>query len=688
MISIIIIVKKDRRIEQVLAKLQDMQSSKPYEVVVVDASEGALDDIKKKYSFARWFSYENKNKSRTYSEQRNIGIEYAKGEIIAFIDADCIPQEDWLEKLVVPIFSEKEQFISGAIKPIDKNNAHIEESYPKYRDECETMNMAVTRKVIEDVGVFDESMEGCEDSDFCIRAREKGYKIRFEKNAVVYHDWGGFIQNIKRSFNGGKDRASLYHKHPGLLFSLTINNIYTFYYIAFLLFLPLALIFPPYILILFIPSIIKRRNPVKELYNLSFSAGLILKTFGGTTKPSRVLYIFNNVFPDNAGFGKRCNKELSIISRQHEVVVLCKKGAGQPTEEVMQMGGQQIRIIRFSTFLSTSQHIEEYEKKKGFYELYRNLDLLIGLSIRLMQQCLMAGSRKLKMYVVVSPLTVPFICYCIGAVFGARAQVVEFHDLEPELAQDIKHLPHTSIIMRIEYFLEKFVCHRFKNVVVTTHAQAERIAKRIGIDINRISVIPNALQVESTLPQPQNQSDKKILNIGYVSSFTFDYSIKLFKELLELASTRHDAKNIHFTVVGDGPILPDVKKWSEKLGISHQITYTGNIPQVQNLVSQFDVALVPWPRTEMTVTMAPTKLFEYMSMGKVIVAPHFGEFKKILKHGTNALLYQDTGELLKQVLEVQKNNALRKQLSEAAMHLFEAKFRPEFYEQQLLDLLS
>ncbi len=77
-----------------------------------------------------------------------------------------------------------------------------------------------------------------------------------------------------------------------------------------------------------------------------------------------------------------------------------------------------------------------------------------------------------------------------------------------------------------------------------------------------------------------------------------------------------------------------------------------------------------------------------MSMGKVIVAPHFGEFNRILKHGANALLYKDTGELLKHVLEVHKNDALRKQLSEAAMHLFETKYRPEFYEQQLLDLLS
>lgn len=690
MISIIIIVKNDRRIERVLAKLQDMKSSKPFEVIVVDASEEKLDDIKKTYSFVHWITYVNRDKSRTYAEQRNIGIKKAKGDIIAFIDADCIPEDEWIDNLIKPIYSEKEAFISGSIKPIDKNNAHIEEHYPRYRDECETMNMAVTKKLVEDVGLFDESMEGCEDSDFCIRAREKGYKIRFQKSAVVYHDWGGVMQNIKRSFNGGKDRASLYFKHPKLLFSLTINNIYTFYYIGFILFLPIAFIFPPYILILFLPSVIKRRNPIKELYNLAFSTGLIIKAFKLLSESKSidrpmVVYVFNNVFPDNAGFGKRCRKEIEMLSKKAEVVVVCKRDNGQKKSEIVSLGDTHLSIFRFSTGNNT-QHIENYEEKKGWYEIYRNLQLVLSMMGTLGKIFMTYWNKNKKLYIVVSPLTVPFIAYLLGFLFGVKRQVVEFHDLEPELAKDIKKLSDSSLIMKIEYFLEKFVCQRFEHIVVTTQAQAARIVAMTRVSKDKVVVIPNSIQVE-TINSSVKPSTTNKLQVGYVSSFTFEYSTKCFKDLLQIVAKRSECKDMHFTVVGDGPILSDVKKLSEKLGISNQITYTGNRPHVLDLVAGFDVALVPWPQTDMTVTMAPTKLFEYMSMGKVIVAPNFGEFTTILTHGQNALLYSSVEQLFELLCDVQKNDKIKKELSERVHNLFEKKYKPNLYEKQLQDLI-
>lgn len=274
MISIIIIVKNDLRIEKLLASLQEIIQSEQ-EVIVVDASNGLLDSIKNQFTFAKWIAYFNPRKNRTYAEQRNIGIKHAKGNIIVFIDADCIPEKNWLMNLIKPIEKENEKIVSGACRPLYKNFIHKEEKYPKYRNECETMNVAIHKNVFEKIGFFDETLEGCEDSDFCIRAREKGFAIRFVKSAVIYHDWGGFKKNITRAFNGGRDRALLYRKHKKYITSLSINNIYTYYYILYIIFFPVTFIYPSYILILFIPSVIKKRNPVKEIFNLCFSIGFL-----------------------------------------------------------------------------------------------------------------------------------------------------------------------------------------------------------------------------------------------------------------------------------------------------------------------------------------------------------------------------------------------------------------------------
>lgn len=278
MISIIIIVKNDIRIETLLNKLNEVKKPGKYEVIVVDASQGKLNYIRDKFHSISWYDYVNENKSRTYAEQRNLGISKAKGNIIVFIDADCIPEEFWLVNLTKPIFEGHEDIVSGACKPISNSHVYKEEQYGAYRDECETMNIAISRKVIKSVGFFDEHLEGCEDSDFCLRARARGFKIKYEKDAIIYHDWGGIKKNIYRSYNGGRDRVHLYSKYKKLILEPTLNNFHTLYYVIFIIFIFIVFIYPIYLTLLFIPSIIKRRNPLKELYNLFFALGVIKET--------------------------------------------------------------------------------------------------------------------------------------------------------------------------------------------------------------------------------------------------------------------------------------------------------------------------------------------------------------------------------------------------------------------------
>lgn len=284
MISIIIIVKNDPRIEALLAKLATIKSPEQKEIIVVDASKGSLDEIRLKYPYVTWLDFPPLLHKKTYAEQRNMGIKSAKGDIIVFIDADCIPDTDWLAHLISPIQKKGELIVSGACRPFGKSFIHKEEQYGKYREECETMNIAIAKEVFEKVGYFDEHLEGCEDSDFCIRARRKGYKIRHTKDAIIYHDWGGIMKNVTRSYYGGRDRIRLYTKHINHLGVLNSNNIYTAYYVLYLVFLPLAFLFPWYVLILFIPSLVKRRNPIKELFNLVFAVGVLVQLFTIITK--------------------------------------------------------------------------------------------------------------------------------------------------------------------------------------------------------------------------------------------------------------------------------------------------------------------------------------------------------------------------------------------------------------------
>src|ERR1035437_2191256 len=109
MISIVIAVKDDQRIAHTLKYLEHVIKPENTEVLVIDASEGRLDTIKKQYPNVIWINYLNKTtKKRTFVEQINLGSRKAKGDIIVYLDADCIPTKNWLTNIIKPIRQENE----------------------------------------------------------------------------------------------------------------------------------------------------------------------------------------------------------------------------------------------------------------------------------------------------------------------------------------------------------------------------------------------------------------------------------------------------------------------------------------------------------------------------------------------------------------------------------------------------
>ena len=295
MISIIIIVKNDISIENTLEKLRLVDGIKSSEIIVVDASSGLLNTIKLKFPEIDWINFKNiSNKKITIPEQRNLGIKRAKGNIIVFIDADCIPESQWLNNLTRQIVDGKESITAGTVISSPKSYMGGERLKGTYVKECPSMNMALKKEVFKEIGLFDENFGRVSDSDICIRAIKKGYKIRYIKDAIVYHNWGNFKKNIARSFYSGIGRAKIYKKHKDELYPKKIvtnlQNIYSLTYMLYIILLPVTIVFPYYPLLIFLPSIILRRNPVKELFNIIHALGLII----GLLTPNRKLNIKSN----------------------------------------------------------------------------------------------------------------------------------------------------------------------------------------------------------------------------------------------------------------------------------------------------------------------------------------------------------------------------------------------------------
>jgi len=130
---------------------------------------------------------------------RNRGVAATKGEVLAFIDADCLADPGWLAAAEAEMTDPAAQILGGDVRIAYADPARITaieayESIYAYRMDryiaregfTGTGNLVVRRAVLEAVGTF-AGLEVAEDRDWGRRANAAGYKIRYVPGMKVYH---------------------------------------------------------------------------------------------------------------------------------------------------------------------------------------------------------------------------------------------------------------------------------------------------------------------------------------------------------------------------------------------------------------------------------------------------------------------------------------------------------------------
>jgi len=169
--------------------------------------------------------------SKGFAYYRNAGIKLSKGDIIVFIDDDEIPMDfNWLNTITKLIRNKEEQVVTAGVK-IKLGQGYFTDSisllgFPgggawgfeviwplrekDYTDHLCSGNMAINKKALSKVGNFSEKMiYGSEDMDLGKKLLNAGMKIRYLKEATVYHEARGSLAAFLRwNFARGKSAAS------------------------------------------------------------------------------------------------------------------------------------------------------------------------------------------------------------------------------------------------------------------------------------------------------------------------------------------------------------------------------------------------------------------------------------------------------------------------------------------------
>jgi glycosyltransferase involved in cell wall biosynthesis len=125
----------------------------------------------------------------------------------------------------------------------------------------------------------------------------------------------------------------------------------------------------------------------------------------------------------------------------------------------------------------------------------------------------------------------------------------------------------------------------------------------------------------------------------------------------------------HLLIVGDGVLRSWLESQVQALGLEKAVTLTGPVPhdRVPGLIRRMDVALAPYPLLE-NFYFSPLKLFEYIAVGRPVVASRIGQIQEVVQDGETGLLVPpgDPQALVDQIERLRRDQNLREGLGRAA----------------------
>jgi glycosyltransferase involved in cell wall biosynthesis len=155
---------------------------------------------------------------------------------------------------------------------------------------------------------------------------------------------------------------------------------------------------------------------------------------------------------------------------------------------------------------------------------------------------------------------------------------------------------------------------------------------RLGTTANKVTVIPNGVDVEKFHPVSQAEArkalnlphGKMILGVGHlIHRKGFDRLIVAFKN----ACVEQRAESVHLCIIGEGPLRNELEGLSASLGLENRIHFVGNVAH-HNLALWYSAADVFCLFTRQEG--CPNVVLESLACGTPVVATPVGEIPYLI----------------------------------------------------------
>ncbi len=258
---------------------------------------------------------------------------------------------------------------------------------------------------------------------------------------------------------------------------------------------------------------------------------------------------------------------------------------------------------------------------------------------------------------------------------GAKI-ILDLHDPMPEVFMAKYSMPADHSMIRLLLSLEKKSI-RFADVVLTPNVAFQTLFIERGCPKDKIHVVMNVPdpaifhKANGTVSPVRARSANEFVMM-YHGTVVERHGLDTAMDAL--AQLRGKIGNITFHVFGDGDFVDEFKKRVEQLGLQDVVKYHGQvgIDTIAATIGHVDVGIIPNKKSVFTDINFPTRIFEYLSKGKSVVAPRTRGIKDYFSE--DEIEFFEPGnatDLAKVILRIQQDPERSKAVVNRGMRVYE-----------------
>ncbi len=258
-----------------------------------------------------------------------------------------------------------------------------------------------------------------------------------------------------------------------------------------------------------------------------------------------------------------------------------------------------------------------------------------------------------------------------------------------------------SFKIPIVSYIEEYNLRNALLIIVVSTSLKETLTKK-GIAEEKILVYPNGVDPQKYSTAIKGDEIKKKYRlgnykvVGFIGTFGQWHGVVEMARAIELffRSNPKMANGVKFLIIGDGKLFTEVKRIISNSGYQENVIFTGQIPQSEGpkYMGACDILLSPHIKNPDGSAFfgSPTKLFEYMAMGKPIIASDLDQIGDILEHKKTAYLIKpgNIRQLSNAIQVLLDDSKLREELGKNARVEALKKYTWEKHTEKLLEKLN